>query len=165
MSNNHMRIHNMNAWILTWEGTEGPANIPKLKLIAILSAKKNTNTVKDMISLIYSRNICSAKEMAFYANKQDEQQRHYNHMYSTSTRIFYGHNPCIFARIVSGLSIEHDDTNQEERIRWIEPAYMKIETSGTPPIAVEPDKACELVRPICPLYGSYSWRQDADFEA
>lgn len=157
-----MKIHNINAWLLTWEGTEGPAIAPNLKLIAILSARKTMRTIQDIIYLIYSRNICSAKEMADYANKQNEHQQHFTHMYNTPTRIFYGHNPCIFARIVSELSVEHDDTNQEERVRWIEPSYMKIEASGTPPIEA-PAKTCELVRSICPLYGSYSWRQNTDF--
>jgi len=54
----------MNAWLLTWEGTCGPAINGKKKIVAILSAKRSSSFVEDLIDVLYCRSVDTANDMA-----------------------------------------------------------------------------------------------------
>jgi hypothetical protein len=47
----------MNAWLLTWEGTEGPALVADRKIVAILSARKSEGAVAELVRVLYCRTI------------------------------------------------------------------------------------------------------------
>lgn len=141
----------MNAWLLTWEGTAGPALIPENKIVAILSSRRKSTVIEEFVDLIYSRSVDSAYDMALFANKRKARQHAYKHTYSTSMRLFYGRNPCIFARVVCDLTVQRDETREIERIRWTDSPYLRIETPGALPIEAAPAIERELVRRIRPL--------------
>jgi hypothetical protein len=141
----------MNAWLLTWEGTCGPALIGDKKIVAIISARKSSNVIEEMVDILYRRSVDSASGMAFLANKRRKREDLYKHIYSQPSRLFYGHNPCIYARAVSNLKIERDEARQEEIIRWTEPPYLEVKQVGTLPVEVEPASEKELVRSLRPL--------------
>lgn len=115
----------MKAWLLTWEGTTGPAVIQDRKIIAILSSQRSYESIADIVDVLYSRCVDSADGMAFLANKRKQRQRERCQSISGGGRLFYGHNPCIFARQVKDLRIELDDDSRSEVVRWREiPVYQ-----------------------------------------
>ena len=141
----------MNAWLLTWEGTTGPALDPHRKLISILSARKTESTVLEHVDQLYCRSIYTAKDLAHFANKRRERERQFKHLASTWNRLFYGRNPCIFARVVSGLSFTYDPDKNEETLHWVDPPYLRIPEPGAMPVEIEPATKRELTRRVEPL--------------
>ena len=141
----------MKAWLLTWEGTYGPALVADKKIVAIISSSRSSNVIEDMVDILYSRSVDSAYDMAFLANKRGERKSEYKHSYSQPHRLFYGRNPCIYARIVSDLKVERDEDRKIECVRWIEPPYRRIEKPGALPIEVEPASEKKLIRTFAPL--------------
>lgn len=141
----------MNAWILTWEGTEGPALVADQKIIAILSSRKSERIVTDLVEILYCQTVETAAEMMRLSNKRRLREKQYRHIYSTGDRLFYGRNPCIFARRVSKLRIERDQIAGFEVVRWHEPATYRNATSGS---GIEENLAardCEHRRSLSPL--------------
>jgi hypothetical protein len=58
----------MNAWLITWEGTQlYKGNLDKI--VAILSSRKPQNRVLEFVELLYLRSTCSASDMAYFANR------------------------------------------------------------------------------------------------
>jgi hypothetical protein len=58
----------MNAWLITWEGTQLYKS--KLdKIVAILSSRKPQRIVIEFVELLYLRSTCSASSMAYVANR------------------------------------------------------------------------------------------------
>lgn len=141
----------MNAWLLTWEGTSGPAILANKKIVAIISARRASSTIEKMVDLLYCRSVDSAYDMAFMAYKGKQRAGQYKLLCSTPGRIFYGRNPCIYARVVSNLRIERDETRKEERVQWTEPPYRQFVQPGYVLVEVEPPYEQELVRALEPL--------------
>lgn len=141
----------MNAWLLTWEGTSGPALDTDKKIVAIISARRNLRAIAMMVDLLYCRSVNTAYRMALFANKKKYRESQYMLVDSTPNRFLYGHNPYIFARVVFNLKIERDEARQLEHIRWTEPPYLHIENQGEMPNEVTPAKEMELVRAFEPL--------------
>jgi hypothetical protein len=130
-SSSTFRPSHMNAWLLTWEGTTGPALVPDKKIIAILSSRRSADAIADIVDVIYCRYVHSAYDMAYLANKRKQRERDYCHLYSTSSRLFYGRVPSIFARQVTNLKIEQDLTDNCEILRWRElPVYQNAPSGG-----------------------------------
>jgi hypothetical protein len=141
----------MNAWLLTWEGTTGPALVPDKKIIAILSSRRSGAAIADIVDVLYSRSIDSAFEMASLANKRQQRVREYRHQCSTSNRLFYGRNPCIFARQITNLRIERDLGSKIELLRWREfPVYQNA-PSGSGIVERYPAEEREHRRSLEPL--------------
>ena len=141
----------MNAWLLTWEGTVGPALDPNRKLVAILSARTAIRVIQDLVDLIYCRNACSAEAMSKLANKRRQRSKSYKHLSSTPSRLLYGHNPCIFARIVAELKVTVSPDMEGECVQWIDPPYLVIPEPGALPIEKEPACPKRIIRRRGPL--------------
>ena len=141
----------MNAWLLTWEGTSGPALSRDRKIVAILSARRTSGAVADIVDTLYCRTVDSAYGMVSLANKRSQRERQYKLLGSTSQRFFYGGNPCIFARVVSELTVDTSDAQDTETVRWIEvPIYANAET-GSGIVEVEAARPCHHTRFRAPL--------------
>jgi hypothetical protein len=141
----------VNAWLLTWEGTSGPALSNDHKIIAILSARRTSGTVADIVDTLYCRTVDTAYGMAALANKRSQRERQYKLLGSTSQRFFYGRDPCIFARVVSELNVELNELQGTEVVRWTEvPIYANAETGSG---IVEVEAACrrQHIRSSTPL--------------
>ncbi len=107
----------MNAWLLTWEGTSGPALNQDEKVIAILSGRRKTASIENAVDLLYSRAVDTALDMQRSANKRKERMNQYRHVYSQSNCICYGRNPCIYAKVVSSLKITREERGETEVLR------------------------------------------------
>lgn len=141
----------MNAWLLTWEGTSGPALEPDQKIIAILSSRRAPAAVADLVDTLYCRSVDSAYDMVLLANKRKVREHQYMHLGSTFNRFLYGRNPCIFARVVSDLKIERNEAQGTEFTTWIELPIFQNAPTGSTPVEVEPARKCQLVRRLRPL--------------
>lgn len=138
----------MNAWLLTWEGTAGPAVMPDKKIIAILSSRRSTAAIADLVDVLYCRSVDSAYDMAFMTNKRTQRKSKYRHLYSTSSRLFYGRNPCIFARQVTDLRIEQDFDSKSELLSWRELPVYQNAPSGSGIVELYPAEECEHRRSL-----------------
>lgn len=141
----------MNAWLLTWEGTTGAATRPEEKVIAILSSRSSTPVT--LVQTIYHRSVDTAYDMSRTANKSKARAKRYEHLYSTSSRYFYGSNPCIFARRVTNLTIKKDTKRGRETLRWVEPAVFVNADRGSGIKEQWPSRQCEHTRRLIPLAG------------
>ena len=142
----------MNAWLLTWEGTTGAAVRPEDKIVAILSSRSSTPV--GVVQAIYHRSVDTAHEMSRTANKGKVRAQRYEHIQSTTSRYFYGTNPCIFARKVTDLTANKDEVRGSETIRWTELAVFVNADRGSEIKEKWPSKQCEHTRPLIPLAGS-----------
>jgi hypothetical protein len=141
----------MNAWLLTWEGTKYPANSDKDKIVAVLPGRMASSTVEIIADLLYTRCVWSAGDLLKNANKTKARYLQFRHVYSQPSRFFYGHNPCIFARIVTDMKVQQDEEACTELVRWTELSYSTVERSGELPVEVEPPKSKELTRELGPI--------------
>jgi hypothetical protein len=141
----------MKAWLLTWEGTEGPALIPDRKIAAILSYQRSAKFVAELVDVLYCRSVDSAHDMASLANNRKLREHQYMILSAKGGRLFYGRNPCIFARKVVNLTIELDNARNTELIRWTELAILENAKSGSGAIQTEPPRNCQHLRSIGPL--------------
>lgn len=141
----------MNAWLLTWEGTTGPALSDDDKIVAILSGRLSSRSIELVIDALYTRCIWTAESQVLNAHKRKTREAQFRHIYSHGDRIFYGSNPCIFARIVANLRVDTDEENQVEHVTWTEPAYLCIEQPGEMPVDAEPAHEKGLTRKLKPL--------------
>jgi hypothetical protein len=141
----------MKAWLLTWEGTSGPALVPEKKIIAILSSRRSSSAIEELVDVLYCRGLYCAYDMAALANKRKVRERQFRQIGSNFHRFFYGSNPCIFARVVSDLKVERDEEQKMETICWTELPIFKNAPYGSIPVQVEPARECQLVRSLVPL--------------
>jgi hypothetical protein len=140
-----------NAWMLTWEGTSGPAVDDERRIIAILPARRSTASVEQLVETLYCRTVETAFEMARSANKRRARIASYRHTGGPSDRIFYGRNPCIFARLVIQLSVVQDGAGGTEVVRWMEPPVYGNADIGSGIKEIWPERRCEITRGIRPL--------------
>lgn len=140
-----------NAWFLTWEGTRGPARGNRDKVIAVLSGRRSSSAIEAIVDVIYTRCCWTAFDQSIYANKRKERVAQFSNLRAYPDQILYGRDPCIFARRVQGLTIERDDENQLEHIRWTEPpVFGNAEIgSGVEEMVAEEHKS--LTRELIPL--------------
>lgn len=124
---------------------------PEEKIIAILSSRLSTPI--GLVQAFYHRSVDTAYEMSCTANKSKVRAKRYEHTQRTSTRYFYGTNPCIFARKVTDLSVYKDEAHCREVIRRIEPAVFVNADHGGGIKEKWPPKQCEHTRPLIPLAG------------
>lgn len=149
----------MNAWLLTWEGT-GSRIVSDNKILAIISSRRSSSFIKDLVDVLYSRSVDSAYDMANKANKKKQRDRELRATFSTPSSLFYGRNPMIFARLVTELKVVRNEAQRTETVSWKDPPYLRTEMPGELPVVVEPERYCELVRQInVPLSGDIYYKQ------
>lgn len=149
----------MNAWLLTWEGTCGPAINGKKKIVAILSAKRSSSFVEDLIDVLYCRSVDTANDMACEANRRKFRYKKYKHIHNHVDRIIYGRDPCIYARVVKDLKIDVDEVISTEMVSWTEPVRYEIKSPRYNPKIVEPEQSKEIIRPLTTLCKDI-WERD-----
>jgi len=149
-----MNIRSMKAWLLTWQWYDSD----KLeKIAAILSSRRSDRHIRDVVELIVMASEYNASDMAYFANKKRESQ------FKAITplvvngvphgeRMIAGHDPWLYARKVSSLSIKIDKESGEEIVSWIEPTDYKWKNEKKSGIEVA-TKGIErkLRRPNMPL--------------
>lgn len=137
----------MNAWLITWEGTV--KNITEANKIAgVLSGRCSSTDVEKLVDFIYHRTVFSAHEMVYYANKRKARKAKSRMLISNGERIFYGSNPCLFARRVIDIEVNVDELKNIEVVRWVENARIENDKSaGYKLKEIEPEKRKRVSRP------------------
>jgi hypothetical protein len=147
----------MYAWVLTWEGTKGPALDPDKKIIAVLSGRRSSDFIADLVDVLYWRNIASVSLMSSMANKRRARDHQFKHIYSRGNRLFYGNNPCIFARLVEEFQARISKDGTIETVTWTDlPEYKKSATVGSGIEVSIPARKCK-VRRMCVPIGRDIW--------
>ena len=142
------RPYSMNAWLLTWEGTDPHVSDGNNKILAILSSRRSAAFIEDLVDILYSRSVDSAYYTARVANKRRQCRKELIATFSANDRIFYGRNPMVFARRVSDLKVVRNEIEGTETITWMDPPYLRIEKLGELPVVADPERQCEIVRSI-----------------
>lgn len=114
----------MNAWLITWEGTD-PRITGDNKVAGVLSARTSSSDVEKLVDFIYHRAMFGLKNILYYANRRKEREARSKAVFSTGSRIFYGFNPHLFARRVKDLQVKVDPTKNVEVISWVELAIIE----------------------------------------
>lgn len=135
----------MNAWLLTWEGTTSNVT-PENKIVAIISARRSTSFIEDLVEILYCRTADATYEAARGANRMPQRRKQFRATFSANDRIFYGRNPLIFARRVSKLTVVQNEAQGTETVTWLEPPYLKIDPADYMPVVVERPSICCVVR-------------------
>lgn len=148
---NGVKQTKLNAWLLTWEGTSGPATRPDKKIVAIIDARRSDAFIASLVDVLYCRSVDSAYDMAFMANKRQLRDRQYRHTNTYPSRILFGRLPCIYARRVCNLTVVWDEAMGKEHIRWTEPAIFGNAKTGSSVVEIVPPREFEHVRSHNPL--------------
>ena len=119
----------MNAWLITWESAN--MNIPQSeKVAAILSSRKSSEQVRDLIEFLYCNATGSLSERAGFA--RNRRTWPYKAQWGTVGRvpinfeIYCGHNPHLFARKVRSLEVvESEDGTQQATWEEISKANVR----------------------------------------
>ena len=139
----------MNAWLLTWEGTE-PKTIfdNDNKIVTILSGRTSSTLVEQIVYVLYTRCLWTAGDLSYFANRKKEREKMYKPVYANHRRgFYYGSNPWIYARRVTDLVIEKDEEDEFEHISWNEPPELIQDSIGRP-IGFEPATQQKLTRAL-----------------
>lgn len=137
----------MNAWLLTWEGTNSRVILDN-KILAIVSSRRSSSFILNLVDLLYCRSVDSVYYAARAANRKKQCRSELMTTFSTPDRIFYGRNPLIFARRVSNLKIVRNEAKGIETVSWTDPPYLRIRNPGEMPVVAAPERHCEVIRPI-----------------
>lgn len=131
----------MKAWLVTWDWCGEHAK-PEETLIALFSARKSESTIADFVEQHYLFATATAHEIAYYANRV--QKRPYKAMSGANInsvphgdRVYCGHNPFIYARIVLDLTVQADSEEGMEIVRWKEPPVFKWANDSKERIVVD----------------------------
>jgi hypothetical protein len=146
MTFNSKLVPYMNAWMLTWEGTVEPATSQNSKIVAILSSRISEKAIESMVDVLYRRTVETAFDMAFLAKKSKERRGQYRNMCSSPGRLYFGRNPCIFARQVTNLKISRDITANTESITWTDLPVFGNADKGAGIKELIPARECQVVR-------------------
>jgi hypothetical protein len=103
------------AWLITWVGSNTHNDPP----VAILNPNRGSASIRDMVELLYSTHYYSpAQKLAF---AKSPSQNPHRATVGEFQRITCGHNPCLFARIVTNIGLNDDDD-----LEWTEPPPVDV---------------------------------------
>ena len=115
----------MNAWLLTWEGTDQRIDDSN-RIIAILSGRRSRSFVQDLAEVLYIRERYVVGDMAYLVNRKKERQAlHASLLRPSHGGLYVGGNPCVYARKVSELRVKGNEQAATETITWREPTEYK----------------------------------------
>jgi hypothetical protein len=137
----------MNAWLITWEGTDKSIKEAN-KIAGVLSGRCSSSYVENLVDFIYHRTIFDVHAMVHYANKRKAREAKSKMLFSTNGRIYYGSNPCLYARRVKNIEVNVDELKNIEIVNWVEHARIENnESTGYKFKEIEPEKRKRVSRP------------------
>jgi hypothetical protein len=148
----HVSKHKLkHAWLLSWMGRIGIDEKPDNDIIAILPGNKTEEFIKDLVDVLYCRNVHSAYDMARLAYKSKLRENELRQHFGPPSKIYYGTSSMIYARQVLNLNVERDEEQKKECLSWTEPAVWGNSPSGGSLVELHPARDCKLERPLKPL--------------
>ena len=135
----------MNAWLITWEGTDKKLNDSN-KIVGVVSSRCSSKNIENLIDFLYQRTIFNVGEMTYFANRKSARKKMNRSLLSTESRIFYGNNPYLFARLVENLSVVEKEYT--EIITWTEPALYGNDPDNNYQVTqLQPESKKSITRP------------------
>jgi hypothetical protein len=116
----------VNAWLVTWEGTEHRKQLDRVA--AIMGSRRSEGAVAEYVEMLYLRAMCDAQDMAYYANRPGKfpyraQKGLLINQVPHGDHVLCGHNPWLYARKVSKLEVRRD--GKFEVLSWQEPPTIR----------------------------------------
>ena len=137
----------MNAWLLTWEGT-GRNVRPENKIVAIISSRRSSSFIEDLVEVLYCRTADSAYDAARDANRTRQQRNQLRATFSANGQIFFGRNPLIYARRVTKLIVVRNEAQGIETVTWLDSPYLKIQPPDNMPVVADRARIRCVIRKI-----------------
>jgi len=113
----------MKAWLMTWEWVGDHARV-KNPIVAIMNFRISGNRMREIVEQIYVNERYSLSERVAYAkNKKNNPYPAYFGTYKGAHclwEVYCGHNPHLYARLVSDLRVEVSRKTKES-LTWKEP--------------------------------------------
>lgn len=123
----------MKAWLITWDWSGDAAAVADV-VVGALNPRWGNKRIADIVEFLYSNTTANISELAHYAKKPS------NNPYRATNRngrIYCGHNPFLYARIVTDLKIKINSEGKES-ITWMEPPSYDITNDQTRVVRTEP---------------------------
>lgn len=98
------------AWVVTWVGSNRQSEPP----VAILNYRLSARSVREIVEVLFASSQYNAEEKLRLA--KNPRDNPYPAETSPFQRITCGHNPFLFARLVSNLKADNDGN-----VTWTEP--------------------------------------------
>ena len=119
----------MNAWLITWEGTQlYKSNLDKI--VAILSSRKPKARIIEFIELLYLRSTSNASQMAYVANRPKEIAFKAYEIPFNQAVLCGSSQFMLYARQVTNLEIYLDEEKQKEFLTWTEPSTYRLKENS-----------------------------------
>lgn len=103
------------AWLITWEGTSG---VPPEPIAAVLNYRASATSVKDFTELLHVSLTSTPREKLRYA--KSPRGTPYRAEMTLFQKITCGHNPHLYARLVTNLKVVAGTLTWTEPLSHIE---------------------------------------------
>lgn len=116
------KVRGVRAWLVTWDGVGAHAEVAEHeRIVAILNPRLSPRTVRDIVTQLYLNSKMSLSERIEYAlhprrNPYPAQDYGYG-------QVECGHNPTLYARIVSDLYVPNPPSG--DTAVWTEPVIKR----------------------------------------
>jgi len=119
----------MNAWLITWKW-HGEHAKRKKTLVGIISSRRGEKFIADFVEQAYLMEMSTIEEIVRWANRKKDRPYKIKKVEIINNiphgdRITCGHNPHIYARIVTDLKVVSDLDNKIEKLSWKEPPKFR----------------------------------------
>ena len=114
----------MVGWVIKWEWTGDHAKVEN-KIAAVLRWRLSSKIVREIVEVLYANSQYTPSEFVRYCVEKNGKNNPYPARFADINgvpwqgRIYCGHNPDLYARIVDGLHV-YKTENGESAITWKE---------------------------------------------
>jgi hypothetical protein len=146
----------LEAWLVTWDWCGDHARVDA-PLVAIFSSRRSARSVGGFVEQYYMLATSNAQEVAYSANRAAQPRCKVSMSQRINDiphgdRLTCGHNPFIYARKVSALSVEAHPDSDMEIVCWKEPPAYKWEDERRSSVVLDREGVLrELVRRTSPV--------------
>ena len=116
----------MKAWLVTWEAAGDAAEVAD-KVAAVISARRSRGHVAECVAFLYSLLSYYPVELLEYARQPS---RNPYPVRAAGPWIVCGHNPHLYARLVSKIKVKQDRETGLDTISWVEPDRYEMTEEG-----------------------------------
>ena len=110
------------AWLITWESFREDylKDLARPRVVVILKPQLRSKTIKELLPILF----ISESHLTFTEKVGHGLYRHQPGWLREETEgIFCGHNPCLWARLVTDMWVQtYDDNNSRQTLHWTEDA-------------------------------------------
>jgi hypothetical protein len=122
MRQSNRRKRGITAWLVTWDHIGDHAK-PPTRIAAILNPRWSSERVREIVEILYvNSNYCPSERIGYAKNKSfNPYPAEFDRLRGVPWlgRIFCGHNPFLYARVVDNL-VAPDEGFDETQVTWDE---------------------------------------------